>query len=359
MKDKNEKLHIWAFGDAHVGTDIKQGRTSLADAIRHSEIGTGAGAPPFEWDFAIDIGDMSGGHGVPEDDEGEELVRQFQALQSHKREAIYSVCGNHDRSGLDEPDAWWWQKWVDPLGEFPQHSKVDQSARPYPIEGSWERYSFRVGNLLFLMMSDRNEPSQTIGRGDLGGNPGGVVSQETFDWWRSMVEEHPDDIVISTHHYMLKNTTVASGEWEGMRRDENGNWRTHYHGYYPEGTPQGASYLYWVGGREDSGAFEAYLEANPGAVQMWLGGHTHTNPDDNYGGRTHIEQKWGTHFLNVGALTRWHVKRTVVPMSRRLTFEVGSSRVRVECYLHTDQYAPLGWYKPAERWLNLSKPFYF
>ena len=30
---------------------------------------------------------------------------------------------------------------------------------------------------------------------------------------------------------------------------------------------------------------------------MWLGGHTHTNPDDTYGGKSHIEQKWGVWFL--------------------------------------------------------------
>ncbi|MEM7335758.1 MAG: metallophosphoesterase [Chloroflexota bacterium] len=355
MTQTQQKLRIWAFGDAHVGTDLKHGRFSLIDAIQQTEVGT-EHSPPFEWDFAIDIGDMSGGHEVPDDDEGAEVVRQLEALQFHARESIYSVCGNHDRSGLDEPDAWWWQKWVDPLGEFPQFSKVDSSKRPYPITGTWERYSFEVGNLLFLMMSDRNEPSQKIGRGTLGGNPGGVVSAETFTWWQEMIQANSDKIIVSVHHYMLKNTTVASGEWEGMRKDENGNWRTHYHGYYPEGTPQGASYLYWVGGQEDSGAFESYLANNPSAISVWLGGHTHTNPDDNYGNRTHIEQKWGTWFMNVGALTRWHVKRTVVPMSRRLTLIDGSNEILVECYLHTDQYAPVGWYKPAERRLTLSKP---
>ena len=62
-----DKLHIWAFDDAHVGTDLKYDRTSLADAICHSEVGNGDSAPPFEWGFAIDIGDMSGGHDVPDD----------------------------------------------------------------------------------------------------------------------------------------------------------------------------------------------------------------------------------------------------------------------------------------------------
>lgn len=346
-------FNLWVFGDAHVGTDINRGsRTSLADALRQSE----QGAAPFEWDIAIDVGDMSGGHDVPDDTEGMEVVRQFEALTVHPRESIYSVCGNHDRSGLNEPPAWWWQKWVDPMGEYTEFSGVDATKRPYPVDGTWERYSFRVGNLLFLMMSDINEPSQTIGRGDLGGNPGGVVSGETFRWWQDMVASNPSSNIISTHHYMLKNTTVASGDWEGMRRNEQGDWRTHYHGYYPNGTPQGASYLYWVDGKPDSGAFEQYLAANPGAVSIWLGGHTHTHPDDTYGDKSHIEQRWGTTFINAASLTRYHVKYSV-PKSRVLTFEEGSRDVRVRCYLHSNEFYPQGWYDAAERWVKLDRPF--
>jgi hypothetical protein len=173
-------LRLWAFGDAHVGTDKRHGRDSLAEAIIQSESGGTDGGPPFAWDIAIDVGDMSGGQSVPQDEEGEEVVRQFHTLTRHKREDIYDVCGNHDRSGLDEPDARWWQKWVDPLGQHTAFSGVHPAQRPYPIEGTWERYAFRVGNLLCLMMSDRNEPSQKVGRGTLGGNPGGVVGGETF-----------------------------------------------------------------------------------------------------------------------------------------------------------------------------------
>jgi hypothetical protein len=140
------------------------------------------GGPPFDWDIAINAGDTSGAQRLPLDEEGQEIVRQFRTLKKHKREDIYDICGNHDRGGLDEPDAWWFQKWLDPLGQHTKFSDVNPARRPYPINGTWERYSFRVGNILFLMMSDRNEPSQRIGRGTLGGNPGGVVSGETFAW---------------------------------------------------------------------------------------------------------------------------------------------------------------------------------
>jgi hypothetical protein len=299
---------------------------------------------------------MSGGQSVPDDAEGAEVVRQFQALRTHPREAVYSVCGNHDRSGLDQPRNGWWRKWIDPMGEFTENSGVRNSRRPYPVHGNHERYSFRVGNLLFLMMSDVNHNAQTIGRGDLGGNPGGVVTQQTFDWWRQTVRANRDALIVSVHHYVLKNTTVASGDWEGMKKNADGTLETHYHGYKPYGTPKGASYLYVVGNKRDSGAFEQALEASPASVAMWLGGHTHTHPDDRAGDKSHIETRWGTLFMNVGAVSRHHGS-TNVPMSRLITLTHGSRDVRIQCYLHTDHYAPRGWYEPAERTVRLARPF--
>ena len=64
-------------------------------------------------------------------------------------------------------------------------------------------------------------------------------------------------------------------------------------------------------------------------------------------------------FINVAALTRHHVNvpRLGVPMTRLLTFAEGSNEIRVRCFLHTSEYAPQGWYAPAERHLPLSKPF--
>ncbi len=69
---------------------------------------------------------------------------------------------------------------------------IGDADRPYPIEGSWERYSFRVGNLLFLMMSDRNDGGPPVGRAKRGGYPAGAVTGETFRWWKTMVEQNPD-----------------------------------------------------------------------------------------------------------------------------------------------------------------------
>ena len=351
-------FRLWASGCCHVGTDLRvSGRESLAEAIRQAEEGGEEGGAPFEWDIAVHLGDFSGSQTPPQDEEGEEVVRQFGASRRHPREHFYCIVGNHDASGQDESCQWWFRKWIDPTGEHTEHSGVDPDRRPYPVEGTWDRYAFRVGNLLFLMMGDRNDGGPPVGRGLKGGYPAGAVTGETFEWWKHMVEANPEAIIVSTHHHMLKETTVASGPWEGFEKNEQGDWQGRYHGYFPDGGPEGASYLYFVDSQPDAEAFETYLAANPGAIDLWLGGHTHTHPDDRKGGRSHIEKKWGVNFINVAALARHHAWKTTVPMSRLLTFTEGRDEVRVQCYLHTSDHAPQGWYAPAERVLRLSRPF--
>lgn len=350
------RFRLWVSGCAHVGTDLRRKRESLASAIRHSEQGGGQGGPAFEWDAAIHLGDLSGNQGSPDDAEGREVLRQFAAAKQHRREDFFNIAGNHDASGPGEETQWWFRKWIDPLGENTEVSGVDASRRKYPVEGTWERYSFRVGNLLFLLMSDRNDGGPPVGRGKRGGYPAGAVTSETFKWWQSHVDGSGEDIVVTAHHHMLKETTFASGEFEGFHKLPRGGYRSHYHGYYPQGGPKGASYLYWLDQQPDAQRFERYLAEHPGAIALWLGGHTHSHPDDNHGGRTHIERKWDVNFLNCAGLTRYHGS-TCLPMSRLLTFTEGSDQVRVQCYLHTSQHAPQGWYAKAERTLPLGRPW--
>ena len=346
------QLKIWASGCAHVAADKAHGRESLADAISQSE-------RDFQWDIGINVGDYSAAFGLPNDEEGAEIIRQFGALQKHRREDIYSICGNHDRNAPDQNEAEWFRYWIDPMGENTAVSGVDASRFRHQPVGSFERYTVDVGNIRLLLMSDVNEASQAKGRGALGGNPGGCVTQDTFDWWVDQVEtHHHDKIIICAHHYLLKDTTVATGVWEGMTLDSSGNRATDYHGYYAEGTPEAASFLCWVGGRYDSGAFENWLTANPGKVDFWLGGHTHTNPDDRKGNKSHIETRYGgTTFVNVSALTRWFVKDHAMPHSRLFTFTDGSNQACIDCYLHTDEYKSQGLYLAKQRQIRLSKAF--
>lgn len=358
--DLPRTFRLWAMGDAHVGTDLARKRESLADAIRQSERGGGDSAPPFEWDIAINVGDYSGSQTPPDDDEGKEVVRQYGAAAKHRREDFYDLAGNHDASGQGEETQRWFRKWIDPTGENTAFSGVDPKRRRFPVTGTWERYQFRVGNLVFLMMSDRNDLPVPIGRGKKGGYPAGAVTGETFHWWQQNVEANRDAIVISAHHHMLRETTVGSGDWEGVIRNADGTLAGgRYHGYQADAgdSIEGASYLYFVDGKPKAMAFERYLEAHPGAIDLWFGGHTHTHPDDSFNGRTHIEKKWGATFINCCALTRFHVAARSRPMSRLLTFTEGSLQVRVQCYLHTNTHAPQGWYPKAERIVTLSKPF--
>ncbi len=195
------------------------------------------------------------------------------------------------------------------------------------------------------MLADRNDGGPPIGRGEFGGYPAGAISEETFQWWVQKVSENKDKIVVTAHHHMVKGTTVASGLNEGCDQG--------YHGRMPDGGAPGSSFIYWVGGQKDSGRLEDHLAKNEPAIDLWLGAHTHTHPDDTTGGRTHIERKWGANFVNVSAITKYHGKRNSIPMSRLFTFTDGSNEVRVQCYLHTDQYAEQGWYEPSERTIKL------
>ena len=61
-------------------------------------------------------------------------------------------------------------------------------------------------------------------------------------------------------------------------------------------------------------------------------------------------------FINAAAMSQYHGRKNV-PMSRVLTFTEGSDELRVQCYLHTSQHAPQGWYAPAERPVPLRTPF--
>ena len=97
-------------------------------------------------------------------------------------------------------------------------------------------------------------------------------------------------MIVTAHHHMLRETTVASGPWEGFKKTGD-TYVSHYHGYFPSGGPEGASYLHWLDDRPNAHAFEGFLNEHPNAIDFWLGGHTHTNPDDNPSGRTHIERK--------------------------------------------------------------------
>lgn len=347
------KLRIWVGGCSHLSTDLRFGRESLKNAILDSERGGDEGGPRFDWDLMLHLGDLKGDQGTPTDHDGELFLHQLSAAREHGREHFYNLLGNHDASGPDEPTQWWFRTWIDPTGENTQVSGVDNARRPWPVTGTWERYSFEIGNILVLMMGDRNDGGPPAGRAERGGYPAGRVTSETFAWWRKMVEANPDRIIISCHHHMLEDTTVASGLGEGVQMDVRAGHT--YHGNFADGAPEGSSFIYFLDDQPHARAFEGYLGQHPGAIDLWLGGHTHAYPDDTFGRRSHIERKWEVGFVNASALTRHHAGKA--PLSRLFTFEEGSDQVRVQCYLHSGEFAPEGWWEAGERTLPLRQRF--
>ena len=212
-------------------------------------------------------------------------------------------------------------------------------------------------------MSDRNDLPPPVGRGPIddtinrGGYPAGAVTSETFAWWRRQVEENPEAIIISGHHHMLKDTTSASGEWGGFTTREDGSRRPLYHGYNTSGAPIGASYLYFLDDKPDAQAFEQYLDEHNQAIDVWLGAHTHLSLARRSDDRGYVEQKWGVTFVNVAALSRHHNPLVVPPSSRLLTFTEGSDELRIQYYLHSNDYYYPGWFVGEEVTVRLGRPF--
>jgi len=135
------------------------------------------------------------------------------------RNLFYSVIGNHD---ANETDNAWFERWVDPLGQSTDYSMVDNLARPYPVAGEWDHYAFEVGNVLFLMLGDRNEGPPPFGRECSGGYPAGRVTMETYLWWVDQVESHPNSIIITVSHQALHETTIYTGFNEGYDQGIHG-----------------------------------------------------------------------------------------------------------------------------------------
>lgn len=353
-----EPFHVWTAGCAHVGVDSLYGIEPIRHAIRQSEGFWSfltpteqklAGIPPaFDWDIMLNLGDFATGQFPPSDGEGRAVVDQYSALEKHAREDVYSLAGNHDGGYYDQGPGTWFRRWIDPLGEHPETSGVHAERRPFPIEGTWERYSFQAGNVLFLVLADRNDVASPVGRGHsrdrgMGGFPAGAVTRETFEWWKEQVLANQDKIIITAHHHVLRDTTARSTVGGGG-------------GAHARGAKDfaGASFLYYIIENEDPDAFEYTMSTpeTPGpfetflatfeqehgrpAIDLWLGGHTHSQPGEVVDGRSLAEQRWGVTFLQVAALTHRNTART--PMSRLLRFEPGSDALAIDLYIHGARY---------------------
>ena len=409
-ESKNEKeavrqtqFNVWAAADPHVTVDAIHGVESLQLALRQSEGYWSflrkketqlAGIPPaFDWDIMLLAGDFTSSHFPPRDGEGKILVRQFEVLEKHQREDIYSIAGNHDGDYYDLGAGNWFRKWVDPLGENTPFSGVDASKRRFAPKGTWERYKFVTGNVLYLMLSDYNAAPSPVGRGSskeqqAGGFPAGAVTRETFNWWKQQVLDNQDKIIITVHHHVLRETTTISSPngGIGIHANDTGDFEGASYLYYIIENKDPNNFEYTTSTAETPGPFEAFLAAykkehGKPAIDIWVGAHSRAHPQDRYEGKGVVENKWGTTFMQVSALTHYHSGRT--PMSWLLSFEDGSNTLAIKNYIHRAPYynhippklaqskgvipvgkvapegglAKNGWYAPNARRIQLRHPF--
>ena len=348
------------------------------------------GAPAFSWDMMVDVGDWTASQAPPGHEEGEALAHVLNSRLGPDRGRFFTVSGNHDGDQKGWLPGHFAQSYVNPLGldAYAESSGFKASQRPnngdirqlleYPGT-RWDRYLIRTGNVIWIMLGDRNEfdtlaekrgdtsGSYQAGRGSAagmprGGYPSGSVTLDTFEWWKGVVEDPAltKDILITTHHLLPRNTTITTDD------GEPGN----FHG--PSGSmgPNGeiGGQLYWIREYNTLGEeifqyaqtrpFLDYLQDHPGAIAAWIGGHTHVDsPEQAINGRGISVRKHDVTFISVGALTDSHGGGNN-QMTRLLSFEEGSVEAVVNVYIHHSKDGhPVGWYEPASKRVPLGKAF--
>ena len=117
-------------------------------------------------------------------------------------------------------------------------------------------YAVKYGNLLFLFLSDQSKASRTD------------ISDDTFLWWKDMVESNREKIIITVSHAQLKNSGLT-GSIVPSRVIHN------------------------------SKRFEKVLQQEK--VALWVSGHSHL-PQVISGPSTANKDLGGTFFVNVGSI---------------------------------------------------------
>lgn len=117
-------------------------------------------------------------------------------------------------------------------------------------------YAVTYGNLLFLFLSDQSTSSRTD------------ISNETFLWWKDMVEKNREKIIITVSHAQIKNSGLT-GSIVPSRVIHN------------------------------SKRFETVLKQEK--VALWVSGHSHL-PQVISGPSTANKDLGGTFFINVGSI---------------------------------------------------------
>src|SRR3990172_4347249 len=167
-------------------------------------------------------------------------------------------------------------------------------------------YSISKGNILFIFMSDELTSSETD------------ISDETFNWWKNIVINNQDKIIVTITHAPLEGSGIP---FSSFRRRQI----------------------------KDSKRFADVLAKY--RVDIWLSGHVHI-PQwfPNVVGKS--EKYNGTMFINVAGI-RKEALGLKQSESRIMTFECGSDIVFLQSRNHTEKE----YNKELETVFEVSKEF--
>ena len=151
-------------------------------------------------------------------------------------------------------------------------------------------YSISKGNILFIFMSDELTSSETD------------ISDETFNWWKNIVINNQDKIIVTITHAPLEGSGIP---FSSFRRRQI----------------------------KDSKRFADVLAKY--RVDIWLSGHVHIpHWFPNVVGKS--EKYNGTMFINVAGI-RKEALGLKQSESRIMTFECGSDKVLLKSRNHTER----------------------
>ncbi len=223
-------------------------------------------------DMAVIAGDLMKSRSKDED-----FAWFFNTRNRSKIQHWYEIAGNHDARSM-------------PL--FRQYF-------PRP-----SYYGVGLGNILLLLLSDESLSSKTD------------ISDAAFQWWRDMVLNNQDRIIITVSHGQLENSGLLGSSFASRQ----------------------------IAG---SNRFEKVLQE--ARVAVWASGHTHLS--HGLPGTVIIQEKLGgTCFVNVSAIDTGPFLSS---QSRFLFFEEGSDRLLIRSRNHS-----LGRFdEELDIVLTLNKPF--
>lgn len=148
-------------------------------------------------------------------------------------------------------------------------------------------YSITVGNILFIFMSDAERGKAT------------EIPDEVFEWWKELVVENQDKIIVVTTHAPLEGSGIP---FSGLTDRQI----------------------------IDSERFTEVLRTYN--VDLWLSGHLHL-PHSMWNATVEKEEFGGTEFVHLSSIRPeiWGMKESE---SRVLTFVCGSDKVLVRVRNH-------------------------